>query len=262
MSNVEVSKFVVWLITVVALFLLIKLIVFVLARIFENVTKVSPTISGINRVLGMIFGTIKGAVISLCALAVCIMLAEVPVVGTTLNQKISETKVTSFCGKYVESFIENNLTKENIQGFIQKIAFDAVDTSETVKAVAGTYSVSSMTYTKTGHEPLTITKAEYDTEAGKPTGEGNADILSFGYVFTTTFEFKTDFTFANTIKGGNEDGSDLIINGTWSFADGKITMTATGTEGEETHVVDLADNSFILIQGDETESISTTYVKN
>jgi len=262
LSNVEVAKFAVWLITVVALFLLIKLIVFVIARIFENVTKVSPTISGVNRVLGMVFGAVKGAVIALCALAVCIMLGEIPVVGATINQKISETKVTSFCGRYVESFVENNLTKENIQGFIQKIAFEAVDTSAETKAVVGAYSVSSVTVTPTSGVASMVTKAQYDAELAKPEAERNSDILAYSVYLTRTCEFKSDFTFSLTTKGVGEGGSDFVLSGTWSYADGKITMTATGTEGTQTHTVDFADGQFILTEADPTQTVSTNFAKN
>ena len=120
-SNVEVSKFCVWLITVIVIFLIIKLALFILAKIFESVTKNSPTISGINRVLGMIFGLVKGALSVALILGICSAAAQVPLVGPTITEKIAETKVTSFAYKYVDDFVETQLTKEKIDEIINKI---------------------------------------------------------------------------------------------------------------------------------------------
>jgi len=120
-SNVEVAKFCVWLITVLVIFLIIKLALYILAKIFESVTKNSPTISGINRVLGLIFGLVKGALSVAVTLALCSAAAQVPLVGPTITEKIGETKVTSFVYKYVDDFVETQLTKEKIDEIIQKI---------------------------------------------------------------------------------------------------------------------------------------------
>lgn len=139
LSNVEVAKFCIWLITVIAIFLLIKLIIFIIAKLFDNVIKASPTITGINRLLGMVFGVVKGAVIVLAGLSICHMLGQVPVIGTAVSAKIDEAKIASWTSKYVESFVEENLTKENIQDFIQKIAFETQETpAETPETEAGT----------------------------------------------------------------------------------------------------------------------------
>lgn len=128
LSNVEVAKFCIWLITVIAIFLLIKLVIFILSKLFDSVIKASPTITGINRLLGMVFGVVKGSVIVLAGLAICHMLGQVPVIGTAVSEKIDETKIASWTSKYVESFVEEKLTKENIQDFIQKITFETPET--------------------------------------------------------------------------------------------------------------------------------------
>ena len=61
-SNVEVAKFCVWVVTVIVIFLIIKLALLILSKLFESVVQNSPTISGINRVLGLIFGVLKGGI--------------------------------------------------------------------------------------------------------------------------------------------------------------------------------------------------------
>ncbi len=130
-SNSEVAKFCTWIVTVILLFLIIKLAIFILAKIFESVTKNSPTISGINRVFGMLFGLAKGSLYVIVALVLCSALSGVPVIGTTITDKIAETKVTSFVYKYVDDFVEKQLTKEKIDEIIDKITSEDKNTTTT-----------------------------------------------------------------------------------------------------------------------------------
>lgn len=120
-SNVDVAKFCVWIITVVMIFLIVKLAIFILAKIFESVTQNNPKLSGINRVLGMIFGIAKGGIVSLGLVAIASLLSEVPGIGTVITDKIDETKVTSFAYKYVDEFVDQNLTAEKVQEIVDKI---------------------------------------------------------------------------------------------------------------------------------------------
>ncbi len=126
-SNVEIAKFCVWLVTVVIIFLIVKLAIFILAKIFESVSDNHPKLSGINRVLGMIFGIAKGGIISLAIIAFASVLSDVPGIGSIITDKIGETKVTSFAYKYVDEFVEDNLTAEKIQEIVDKIASELDD---------------------------------------------------------------------------------------------------------------------------------------
>jgi len=120
-SNVEVAKFCVWVVTVIVIFLIIKLALLILSKLFESVVQNSPTISGINRVLGLIFGVLKGGISVAILLALCSLVSHVPFIGTTVNDKIEETKIASFAYKYVDDFVETQLTKEKIDEIIAKI---------------------------------------------------------------------------------------------------------------------------------------------
>lgn len=130
-SNVEVAKFCVWIVTVIVIFLVIKLALLILSKLFESVVKNSPTISGINRVLGMIFGAIKGALTVVILLALSSALAQVPVIGSTITDKIGETKITNTVYKYVDDFVENQLTKEKIDGIISGIISENTPPADT-----------------------------------------------------------------------------------------------------------------------------------
>lgn len=127
LTNSEVAKFCVWILTVVIVFLIIKLAIYILAKIFESVTKNSPTLSGLNRLFGMVFGIAKGGVVVVALLALCSMLVQVPIIGTTISDKIGETKITNWAYKYVDDFVETQLTEEKIDEIVAKIVSENSD---------------------------------------------------------------------------------------------------------------------------------------
>ncbi|MBE5757881.1 MAG: CvpA family protein [Clostridiales bacterium] len=122
LSSNEIAKFCVWLITTVVVFLIVKLVIFILAKLFEKVSQNSPTISGLNRVLGLVFGLVKGAMVCFALLAVCSIISEVPVLGTTIKTGIADTKIANAVYKYVDEFVENQLTAEKVNDIISRIA--------------------------------------------------------------------------------------------------------------------------------------------
>lgn len=127
LQNSDVAKFVVWVLSIIIVFLVVKLAIYILSKIFESVSKNSPTLSGINRVLGMLFGAVRGAVVVVALLAVCSLLSQVPGIGTPIYEKITDTKVTSVVYKYVDEFVEKNLTEENIKDVIDRIVSEVED---------------------------------------------------------------------------------------------------------------------------------------
>lgn len=121
-TNAEVAKFCTWIVTVIVLFLIIKLAIYILAKIFESVTKNSPTLSGLNRLFGMLFGIAKGGAYVAVILGLCSAVSQVPVIGSSITDKIGETKVTSYVYKYVDNFVDTQLTQEKIDSIISKLA--------------------------------------------------------------------------------------------------------------------------------------------
>ena len=124
-SNIDIAKFCVWVLTVIIIFLIVKLAIFILAKIFESVVANSPRLTGINRVLGMLFGTVKGLIVSLGIIAIGSLVSEVPGIGKLVTDKIAETKVTSFAYKYVDEFVDENVTAEKVQEIVDKIVSEA-----------------------------------------------------------------------------------------------------------------------------------------
>lgn len=125
LNNNEVAKFCVWICTVIILFFAIKLLVFILAKIFEAVVSKSSTLSGINRVLGMVFGLVKGAVTVVAMLAVCSLVAQVPGIGQPVYDAVESSLITSKVFNYVDEFCEKNLTQERVDSIIDRIVSEA-----------------------------------------------------------------------------------------------------------------------------------------
>ena len=126
----EVAKFCVWICSVVILFLAIKLVIFIVSKLFEAVIKNSPTVSGINRLLGMIFGALRGAAIVIVLLALSSVVAQVPGIGTNVYDAIQDTAITGKVYNFVEDFVEKNLDEDTIQGLIEKITSDDTDKND------------------------------------------------------------------------------------------------------------------------------------
>lgn len=133
LQNDEVAKFVVWVISLIIMFLIVKLAIYILAKIFESITKNNPTLSGLNRVFGMIFGLAKGGVTVLALLAVCSLISGVPGIGQPIYEKIADTKITSGIYKFVDEFVEKNLTEEKIREVIDKVVKESEDSPSTPK---------------------------------------------------------------------------------------------------------------------------------
>lgn len=172
-SNVEVAKFCVWIVTVVIVFLIVKLAIFILAKIFESVTQNSPKLSGINRVLGMLFGILKGGVVSVGLVAIASLLSEIPGLGSIITDKIDETKITSFAYKYVDEYIDENLTAEKVQDIVDKIVseLDDDDDSDDTNTDDGSTESGTDTSTDTGTEGESGTNTEGGTDNSESTGE-------------------------------------------------------------------------------------------
>ena len=125
LTNVDAAKFCAWVCSLVIVFLAIKLAVSILAKLFESITNASPTISGINRVLGMVFGAIKGGVVVFALFALCSLVAQVPFIGTPVYDAVSNAKISGGIFKFVDEMVEKNLTEENVKEIVDRIVSES-----------------------------------------------------------------------------------------------------------------------------------------
>lgn len=100
------------IIATVAVFIALKIAVFLLSKLFDALTK-NRAISGIDRTLGLIFGLVKGA------LLVCIVLGVFYLISnSTVQGWIDNSTVTRWIYKYVTEFVEFIAHKFDLPGYI------------------------------------------------------------------------------------------------------------------------------------------------
>ncbi len=92
------------IVAIVAVWLLIKLAIWLLAKLFDSATSSSSALSGLNRVLGLIFGAAKGFIIGVVILGLASLLSICGVanIKTTIE---NESKFTNFVYGYVNEWV-------------------------------------------------------------------------------------------------------------------------------------------------------------
>lgn len=109
-------------ISAVLLFIVIKLVLLILGKLFDNIAR-TKIMGGLNRVLGFVFGLVKGACIVVIINIIAVALSLVPVVNNTIIKPVIQenTKVEKFVyektddvigkyvieGKLVQNWIDN-----------------------------------------------------------------------------------------------------------------------------------------------------------
>ena len=96
-------------ITGILIFIILKLVVFILNKIFDKVAK-TKVLGGLNKILGFVFGFAKGLLIVVVINIVMVALSMVPVVNNTITpilknnthvEKVIYNKTDEMFGKYV-----------------------------------------------------------------------------------------------------------------------------------------------------------------
>lgn len=117
-DKTQLANFLAVVVTGVILFIITKIAIWLIAKLFDSVVEKSSIGSGLNKLLGGIFGLLRGGVIVVVILLLCSVLSGVPVIGNTIQNTIDDTKVTHYVYKYVSDFTENQLEKTDIKEFV------------------------------------------------------------------------------------------------------------------------------------------------
>lgn len=183
----QLAKFLTVVLCVVVVFILIKLIVLLLAKLFDNALQNHSGFSGLNRVLGMLFGACRGIFIVCCGLALCSIVTWIPGIGSKVTAAIDNTKITKRVYVYVEDFVEDKISEEKLKEVI-------------------------------GIEDLTITSATIPAESSlNNITVGMGDELYANADITLTFSDNStvilDNLTASNFKTGETDGLDVDSEG-------------------------------------------------
>ncbi len=140
----EIAGFLSMIFAGIVVFILLKLAIYLLAKIFDSITNGNTVLNGLNRVLGMLFGIIKGGIIVIVTLAICTVFARF----TNVETYIKQSTVTNWVYNYVDDFTENQLKDIDIQEIIQ----DVIKKSDVNKEIPDDTNTTPSTQTKTTTE--------------------------------------------------------------------------------------------------------------
>ena len=105
----------------VLVFILLRLTVWLISKLFDSATASSSTLSGLNRLFGLCFGVVKGLLIN------CVILAGVSVLANTgiapnLKATVNDSKISNFFYKYTSNFVHEKLSGGKLQSIVDDMA--------------------------------------------------------------------------------------------------------------------------------------------
>ena len=115
-SLAQAAEFLTLVASIVVVFILIKLVIWLLSRLFDSATSNNSALSGLNRLLGLVFGAVKGAVFVVIGLAVASLVSQVAF-GEQIRAEIEKNQITNFVYVYVDKYTED-LLQDQLQNLI------------------------------------------------------------------------------------------------------------------------------------------------
>ena len=117
-TQIQLANFLSIVLSGIIVFLVTKIAIWLLAKLFDSVVESSTIGSGLNKVLGGLFGLVQGAAVVLIILLLCSVLSGTKLLGNKIQTTMDNSKVTGYVYKYVSDFTENQLTKADIKDFV------------------------------------------------------------------------------------------------------------------------------------------------
>lgn len=107
-SAEQVVEYAAVLAAILVMFVLIKLVIWLLSRLFDSATKNNSALSGLNRLLGFVFGIAKGGLFVAIALAATSLVSSFAF-GAQIQTAINDTQIVSYVYNYVDEFTQTQL---------------------------------------------------------------------------------------------------------------------------------------------------------
>lgn len=127
----EVAEFLSIVFAIIVMFILIKLAVWLLAKLFDSVASSSNIASGLNKVLGLFFGLLRGAVFAVVALSLCCVFSSTKLIGNKIQETVDNSTVTKYVYKYVSDYTEKLFDKTDTADYVREVVQNAsTDTSK------------------------------------------------------------------------------------------------------------------------------------
>ena len=108
-------------ICMIVAYLLIKLVIFLLSKLFGAIKKKSAAVNGLDRVLGLILGVAKGMVIVFAVFLVANLLQSIPAVANFLDTTFNNSCVAKPIYDFINNLVSTYLTKIDFNGILASV---------------------------------------------------------------------------------------------------------------------------------------------
>lgn len=224
--------------SVIIVFVLIKAAVWLLAKLFDSVTANSTPLSGMNRLLGLVFGAVQGFAVVLILLGLTSIASTVSVIDTKVNNFLENSSITRHTYVYVDEWVDKEL-QDKIEDFIKDLAKKApkneddkvgelleraAQSLKNESHIEGTTEITLVVpkeYTEENNVKVTIEYESVQVKAGDETVQPEVDSTSVeGQVKLTGLTENTEYTVTLTVKVTYDDG-----NGHAEYASKAVVLT-------------------------------------
>ena len=117
LKRMELANFLAIVLSGIIVFLVVKIGIWLLAKLFDSVVESSSIGSGLNKLLGGIFGLVKGGAMVIVILLLCSIIcgSGITIISNPIQSAIDNSKVTHYVYKYVSDFTENQILKIDLK---------------------------------------------------------------------------------------------------------------------------------------------------
>lgn len=224
--------------SMVVVFVLIKVAVWLLAKLFDSVTASSTAASGLNRLLGLIFGAVQGFAIVLVALGVTSIVSMVGPLDAKINTFLEPSKLTRGIYNYVDEWVQDDLS-DKINEFVQDLSKTDLKPEITVTNYAEQAKESFDVNSIVVEDSVTDSGFKIDTTSSIKVENVDVSVVKNPDVTIKYYEYVVDGD--NTVVNptiAEEDGGIIAVSGLnestvyiveiqFNFNDGNYTVTET-----------------------------------
>lgn len=224
--------------SMIIVFVLIKVAVWLLAKLFDSVTAQSTAASGMNRLLGLVFGAIKGFAIVIIALGIT-SVASIAF-EKQIDDFLADSSITRSTYNYVDEWVENEL-QDRLDDFIKDLADYAEVPEEPVEknyAEEVAKALDTTSYAVVTGQNVTITLSTSETYVSEDPAEQNINITII-WPATASVLFGTETQPAANVTDNTITFSDLTAGDyTVTLQGVKFTFGTSGEEGYQEYTAD------------------------
>lgn len=128
-QKAEVATFLTVLLCIFIVFAAIRIGIWLLARLFASTVEKTTIGSGLNKVLGGLFGLAKGFIITVIILVACTFLTRISAFDG-LEDKLQASTCTRFVYNYVSDTTEKVMEKADMKDFLVNTASKLINTTK------------------------------------------------------------------------------------------------------------------------------------